>query len=56
MKTASVPYAWIHLHPTSRLDAPFWLRVAETVKARGIPPTDLPRVREVILSTRVRTP
>lgn len=48
MKNASIPSSWIALHPTKRLDARFWTRVAELAEARGIARDDREAVKGLI--------
>lgn len=56
MKTAIIPFSLINASPSYRMDADYWLRVAERAKAKGIPLTDTVAMRQVQLDVAVLYP
>lgn len=54
MKGAVVNSKWFAWHPYRRMDARYWLEVANLVKTRRIPRDDRAAVTEVILEVEYK--
>jgi hypothetical protein len=48
VKSVSIPSRWFALHPATRLDAKFWIRVKQLVDERKINHNATAQIREVI--------